>query len=60
MSMLFTCQAGLHIFEFFDHYAVGINLIMLLLLQTIIIGWVYGYDKLANNAADQTGEKMPK
>lgn len=59
-SLLFTCQGGIYIFELFDHYAIGINLIIFLLMQTIIIGWMYGYQKLAVIAEEQTGEKLPK
>lgn len=58
--MLFTTSGGLYIFELFDHYAIGINLIFFLFFQTIAIGWIYGFKKLEDLALEQTNERFPK
>jgi SNF family Na+-dependent transporter len=43
LSMMYATKAGLHIFAFFDHFAVGIGNIFFLFFQSIIIGWWFGF-----------------
>ena len=58
ISLIYSTRAGIHIFEFFDHYAVGINLIFFLMLQTMVLGWWVGFDTIQSEAMKEGKEKF--
>jgi len=58
--LIFATSAGIHIFELFNHFAIGINLIFFLFFQTIVIGWLYGFKNLEELAKELTNERIPR
>ena len=48
-------------FELFNSYAVGgVPLMWLTTFEALAIGWVYGYDKFADNAKTMIGYTPPR
>lgn len=58
-SLMFCNQAGLYTFDMFDTYSGHIQLWFCVVLQLIIIPWMFGMDKLQVLLTERTGEKMP-
>lgn len=50
-------QGGLYVFEMFDIQSGGISLVLIALLETIAIGWVYGTDKFCKNIESMVGHR---
>ena len=57
--VLFCTKQGIHVFEMFDHYAVGMPLLFMLIAQTIFIGYIFGLDRLSDLLYQNTGERIP-
>jgi SNF family Na+-dependent transporter len=67
-DLIFCCQGGLHYFEFFDHYAIGAALIVIVFIQLIAISkrnidkhlvWVFKVENLVNMAKEYSNEVIP-
>ena len=56
---MFATNGGIHLFEFFDHYAIGINLFLFLLFSTLILAWQVDYGEIIKRLEIQTGESAP-
>lgn len=59
-SLMFVTKAGYQNFLFFDKYCGTINLLFILVLQSIMIPWVYGIDKFATLIKIRTDENVNK
>lgn len=59
-SLMFVTQAGYFNFLFFDRYCGTISLLFILVLQSVMIPWVYGIDKFATLIKIRTDETIPK
>jgi len=59
-GLIFCLRQGIHIFKLFDHYAVGLPLLFLELLNTIILGWKFDILTLDQMMFNATGERFPK
>ena len=59
-GLMFCLQQGIYIFELFDHYAVGLPLLFLQLLNVIVIGWKFDLAKLDRLVTENTGEQFPR
>lgn len=59
-GLIFCLEQGIHIFELFDHYAVGLSLLFLELANTLILGWLVDMHKLDDLMFKSTGERFPK
>lgn len=45
-GIIFTTGAGLYFLDIVDHFVTNYNLIIIGILQAVLVGWVYGADKL--------------
>lgn len=59
-SLMFVTDAGYYVFNMFDAYACGVSLYFCLIMECIVIGWIFGIEKLSIIAFRTTGEKIPK
>lgn len=59
-SLIFCLESGYYSFGTFDSYAAGIALLTCLLVELILIPWVFGMDKLNVLLNRRTGETIPK
>lgn len=58
-SLMFVTDAGYYVFGMFDAYACSIALYFCLIMECIVIGWVFGIEKLSIIANRTTGESIP-
>lgn len=59
-SLMFVTDAGYYVFGMFDAYACGVSLFFCLIMECIVIGWVFGIEKLAIICKRTTDEDIPK
>lgn len=59
-GLMFCLQQGIFIFELFDHYAVGLPLLFLQLMNVFLLGWKFDLTKLDCLVTQHTGETFPK
>ena len=59
-SLIFVLESGLYTFALFDTYSCSISLLTCLIVELILIPWVFGIDKLAALLEVRTKEVMPK
>jgi SNF family Na+-dependent transporter len=59
-SLMFVTEGGFHNFLMFDRHSGTVSLVFVLLLQTIMIPWIYGFDKFATLIKIRTDETVPK
>jgi len=59
-SLIFVLESGLYTFALFDTYSCNISLLTCLIVELILIPWVFGIDKLAVLLEERTKEVMPK
>ncbi|XP_072308495.1 solute carrier family 6 member 11a [Eucyclogobius newberryi] len=51
-------QGGAYLFQIFDHYVCsGPTLLLMAILQSSVIGWIYGAQRFSDNIADMIGYK---
>lgn len=56
IGLIFTTPGGVYVFELFNSFAVGgVPLMWLTTFEALAIGWVYGYDKFADNVKTMIG-----
>uniref|UniRef100_A0A674N059 Sodium- and chloride-dependent GABA transporter 3-like n=1 Tax=Takifugu rubripes TaxID=31033 RepID=A0A674N059_TAKRU len=56
LGLLLVTEGGLYFLQLFDHYVCsGNNLLLLSVLQSIGIGWIYGADRLYDNIEKMIG-----
>lgn len=58
-SLMFVTDAGYYVFNMFDGYACGVSLYFCLIMECIVIAWIFGIEKLSIIAERTTGEKIP-
>ncbi|MFC1648017.1 sodium-dependent transporter [Nanoarchaeota archaeon] len=51
-GIIFTTRAGLYFLDIIDHFVTNYNLILVGLIQTILVGWLYGAEKLRDYIND--------
>lgn len=59
-SLMFVTDSGYYVFNMFDSYACGVSLYFCLIMECIVIGWIFGIEKLNIIAQRTTGESIPK
>uniref|UniRef100_A0AAV2M7J8 Transporter n=1 Tax=Knipowitschia caucasica TaxID=637954 RepID=A0AAV2M7J8_KNICA len=51
-------EGGAYLLQIFDHYVCsGPVLLLMAILQSVVIGWIYGAQRFSNNIADMIGYK---
>uniref|UniRef100_A0A3B4A6C5 Transporter n=1 Tax=Periophthalmus magnuspinnatus TaxID=409849 RepID=A0A3B4A6C5_9GOBI len=51
-------QGGAYLLQIFDHYVCsGPTLLLMAILQSIVISWIYGAERFSDNIADMIGYK---
>ncbi|KAJ0068761.1 hypothetical protein NL108_010833, partial [Boleophthalmus pectinirostris] len=51
-------RGGAYLLQIFDHYVCsGPTLLLMAILQSIVIGWIYGAQRFSDNIADMIGYK---
>ncbi|NEO73096.1 sodium-dependent transporter [Moorena sp. SIO3H5] len=56
-GIIYTTRAGLYILDIVDHFVTNYNLMLVAIFQSILVGWVYGAEKLRrymNQVSDWT------
>ncbi|XP_023270040.1 sodium- and chloride-dependent GABA transporter 2-like isoform X2 [Seriola lalandi dorsalis] len=57
-GLLLVSEAGAYILQIFDHYVCsGPTLLMMAILQSVVIGWIYGAERFSDNIEDMIGYK---
>ena len=46
LGLTFTCPAGIHMFTLFNESAPSWNLLLLALIEVLVVGWIYGADRM--------------
>jgi len=59
-SLMFVTESGYYVFIMFDGYACGVSLYFCLIMECVVIGWIFGVEKLSIIAEKETKEKIPK
>lgn len=59
-SLMFVTGSGYYVFNLFDSYSCGVSLYFTLFMECLVIGWIFGIEKLSIIAERTTGEKIPK
>ena len=54
---MFCLQGGVYIFQLFDWYSATFSLMFLALLESIVIAWVYGGNRLYADLEMMIGHK---
>ncbi|XP_030584510.1 solute carrier family 6 member 11a [Archocentrus centrarchus] len=58
LGLLLVSEAGAYILQIFDHYVCsGPTLLLMAILQSVIIGWIYGAERFCDNIEDMIGYK---
>ncbi|KAL3878283.1 hypothetical protein ACJMK2_030648 [Sinanodonta woodiana] len=55
VGMVLTTEGGLYVTEFLNSYACGVSVLVILLLECLVLMYLYGATKFTNNIADMTG-----
>ena len=45
-GMIYTTRAGLYFLDIVDHFVTNYNLLLVGIFQSILVGWIYGAEKL--------------
>ncbi|NEO11050.1 MULTISPECIES: sodium-dependent transporter [Moorena] len=45
-GIIYTTRAGLYILDIVDHFVTNYNLMLVAIFQSILVGWLYGAEKL--------------
>mgnify|MGYP000376863444 FL=1 len=56
-GIIYTTRAGLYILDIVDHFVTNYNLMLVAIFQSILVGWLYGAEKLRrymNQVSDWT------
>lgn len=46
-SLMFVTDAGYYVFNMFDAYSCGVSLYFCLIMESVVIGWIFGIEKLS-------------
>ncbi|KAM4588384.1 sodium- and chloride-dependent GABA transporter 2-like [Odontesthes bonariensis] len=58
LGLVLVSEAGIYILQIFDHYVCsGPALLLMAILQSVIIGWIYGAGRFCDNIEDMIGYK---
>jgi len=57
-SFLFSTQSAIYMFALFDHFAIGLGLLFLLLAETIVFAWFFDLQSLNYLMENITGESF--
>ncbi|XP_050406480.1 sodium- and chloride-dependent GABA transporter 1 [Patella vulgata] len=56
-TLIYTTQAGIYIFQLVDWYMAAITLILITILESIVIGWMYGADRYLDDLQMMLGKR---
>ena len=59
VGLIFTLNSGYWIFELFNFYSAGLTLVFLMIVESVMIAWVFGIDNLEKILTEKTGETFP-
>ncbi|KAK6182353.1 hypothetical protein SNE40_010061 [Patella caerulea] len=57
VSLIFTSQAGIYIYQLVDWYMSAVTVFLITVLETIIIGWIYGADRYFDDMEMMLGKR---
>lgn len=57
-GLMFCGRSGVYMFNLFNHYAVGICLLFILLCESVIISWVFTIERINEKLREKTGEEI--
>ncbi|XP_064193241.1 sodium- and chloride-dependent GABA transporter 2-like [Anguilla rostrata] len=56
LGLILTTPGGLYVFQIYDHYSYsGPGLLLLSILETLAVGWIYGSDRYCDVLQSMTG-----
>ena len=53
-------QAGIYVITLLDNYAASYSVLLIAFFETLVIAWVYGIDKFAENIEEMEKRKVSK
>ncbi|XP_046564508.1 sodium- and chloride-dependent glycine transporter 2-like [Haliotis rubra] len=59
LGLIFATEGGMYVFQLVDWYFVTIFLILVGLLECIILGWIYGVNRVSEDVEMMTGRPVP-
>lgn len=59
-GIIFTTRAGLYFLDIADHFSANYNLLLIGILQAILVGWVYGAEKMRRYIDDVSDWRVGK
>ena len=59
VGFTFCTNSGYWWFSLFNSYSAGLTLVLLMVLECIVISWVFGFEKLEVLLTEKNGEKFP-
>ena len=59
-GLIYTTGAGLYLLDIVDHFVTNFNLVIIGMLQAILVGWIYGANKLRNYINEVSDIKVGK
>ena len=52
LGLSFTCPAGIHMFTLFNDSAPSWNLLLLAFIEVVVVGWIYGAERVLHDLED--------
>ncbi len=59
-GILYTTRAGLYFLDIVDHFVTNYNLVLVGICQCLLIGWIYGAEKLRREINEASNWKLGK
>jgi solute carrier family 6 (neurotransmitter transporter, dopamine) member 3 len=59
IALIFCTESGYWMFNLFNYYSAGLTLVFLMIVEAVMIAWVFGIDKLEEQLHKRNGEKFP-
>ncbi|KAK3610761.1 hypothetical protein CHS0354_028161, partial [Potamilus streckersoni] len=56
LGLPFTTNGGIYLFQLFDWYSSSVGLLFGSSIEVIILGWIYGFNRLSNDIKLMTGK----
>ncbi|KAK6182355.1 hypothetical protein SNE40_010063 [Patella caerulea] len=58
-TLVYTTQNGIYIFQLVDWYMAALSLFLITILESFVIGWVYGADRYLDDLEMMLGRRPP-
>jgi len=59
-GLVFTVDSGQYVLYLFDRYTSSISVFLIVLLEVVVVVWIYGVQNLSEEVHKHTGEEFPQ